>query len=135
IWTSKNETARRVFQRMETVLKWAVAEEWRDGTPGDATLQGLPRVKRLKAHQKALPWAEVPQFVRRLRASDAMVQTRLCLELVILTAVRSSEARFAVWDEIDRDKQIWTIPASRIKMRRDHSIPLSARAVAILDEA
>lgn len=135
IWTSKNETARRVFQRMETVLKWAAAKEWRDGTPGDVTLKGLPKVRRTKSHRKALPYGKVQEMVSALRASNAMTQTKLCLEFVILTATRSSEARYAQWNEIDLKKATWTIPAARIKMRRDHTVPLSLRAIQILKDA
>ncbi|WP_076522985.1 tyrosine-type recombinase/integrase [Paracoccus saliphilus] len=135
IWTTKNETARRVFQRMETVLKWAAAKEWRDGTPGDVTLQGLPKVRRKKANRKALPYTQVHKLVSDLRGSNAMTQTKLCLEFIIMTATRSAEARYAVWSEIDLEKGTWTIPASRIKMRRDHTIPLSPRAVQILKDA
>ncbi len=134
IWTTKNETARRVYQRIETVLQWAAAKEWRDGTPGHATLKGLPKVRRLKAHMKSLPYTKVPGFIDELRASDALPQTKWCLEFIILTAVRSSEARGARWQEINLSEAKWTIPAARIKMRRDHVVPLSPRAVQILEE-
>ena len=135
IWTEKNVTARRVFQRMETVLKWAAAKEWRDGTPGDVTLKGLPPVKRSKTHRAAMPYGEVAGFISALRASDAMVQTKLCLEFTILTAARSSEARLADWGEIDLKRALWTVPAARIKMRRDHAVPLPPRALELLEEA
>lgn len=135
IWTTKNETARRVFQRMETVLKWAAAKEWRDGTPGDVTLKGLPKVRRTKSHRKALAYSQVQEMVSALQASNAMAQTKLCLEFVILTATRSSETRYARWNEIDLKKATWTIPAARIKMRRNHTVPLSPRAVQILKDA
>lgn len=135
IWTTKNETARRVFQRMETVLKWAAAKEWRDGTPGDVTLQGLPKVRRKKSNRKALSYAQVHELVLALRGSNAMEQTKLCLEFIILTAARSAEARYADWNEVDLEKATWTVPAHRIKMRRDHTVPLSPRAVQILKDA
>lgn len=135
IWTSKNETARRVHQRMETVLKWAAAKEWRDGTPGDVTLQGLPKVRRVKENRKALPYGKVQELVLALRGSNAMAQTKLCLEFIILTATRSSESRYANWEEIDLEQAKWTIPAARIKMRREHTVPLSPRAVQILKDA
>lgn len=135
LWTVKHETARRVFQRMETVLKWAVAREWRDGTPGDATLQGLPKMRRTKSNMRAMHYGEVPGFVRSLRQSNAMNQTKGCLEFIVLTASRSSEARLAKWDEIDLDGARWVIPAARMKMRRDHVVPLAPRAVQILKDA
>jgi integrase len=135
IWTIKHETARRVFQRMETVLKWAAAKEWRDGTPGDVTLKGLPKVRRVKANRKALPYSQVPEMVKELRASSAMLQTKLCLEFIILTATRSAETRYARWPEFNLGEATWTIPKERTKMRRDHTVPLAPRAVQILKEA
>lgn len=135
IWMTKNETARRVFQRMETILKWAAAKEWRDGTPGDVTLKGLPRVRRTKANRKALPYSQVSGLLKELQASNAMLQTKLCLEFIILTATRSAEARYARWSEVNLDEATWAIPKERIKMRRDHTVPLAPRAVQILKEA
>jgi integrase len=77
-----------------------------------------------------LPWRDAPEFLQRLRQSDAIC-ARL-LEFIMLTAVRSNEARGAMWSEIDLDAGVWTIPAARMKMNRDHDVPLSAPAIALL---
>ena len=81
-------------------------------------------------HHAALPWREAPEFFQRLRQSEA-TSARL-LEFIVLTAVRSNEARGATWSEIDLGARVWTIPAARMKMNRDHDVPLSDQAVALL---
>ena len=88
-------------------------------------------------HHPALPWQEVPAFIARLRspAQRGWANTRLAFEFLILTATRSSEVRGAVWSEFDLDKAIWVIPKHRMKSRKSHGVPLSARSVAILREA
>ena len=136
IWTSKTETASRVRQRMETVFDWAVAQGWRRDNPsGRSIIRALPRASRLKAHHAALPYADVPAALVRVRESTADAVTRLCFEFVVLTAVRSGEARLARWDEVDWESCTWTIPAGRMKASREHRVPLSGRAVEVLKDA
>lgn len=135
IWTVKHETARRVRQRIGTVLKWAVAKGWRQDNPADAITTALPKVPKMKAHRVALPYDQVADFLTVLRGCGALPQTRWAIEFLILTAARSLEVRDAMWDEIDLDAATWTIPAARMKMKRPHRVPLSPRAVAILKEA
>ncbi|SEH96704.1 tyrosine-type recombinase/integrase [Paracoccus alkenifer] len=135
IWTVKHETARRVRQRIGTVLKWAVAKGWRQDNPADAITTALPKVPKVQAHRVALPYDKVADFLTALRGCGAMPQTRWAIEFLILTAMRSLEVRDATWDEIDLDAATWTIPADRMKMKRPHRVPLSPRAVAILKEA
>ncbi len=133
IWTTKPETARRVRQRLKAVLEWARAAGHRSGdNPVDAIGAALPKHTRNPSHHDALPYTEVAQFICDLLAGHGEVITKLAFEFLILTAVRTSEVRFATWDEIDFDTSLWTIPAERMKARRPHIVPLPARAVAIL---
>ena len=135
IWLDKPETARRVKQRIGTVLKWAVANGWRQDNPADAVASALPKQDRTPKHRKALPYDKLPEFLDTLKASNAGALTKLALELVILTASRSGEVRLADWSEFDLDAAIWTRPASRMKAKKEHRVPLSPRAVEVLLEA
>lgn len=135
IWLEKPETARRVRQRIGTVMKWAIATGWRQDNPADAISQALPKQSRKQAHRKALSYDKVPEFVTSLRSSNAGLATRLALELLILTASRSREVRLADWAEFDLDAGVWTRSADRMKAKKEHRVPLSPRAVDILNEA
>ena len=136
IWVDKSETAARVRQRMETVFDWVVAQGWRQDNPASRSItKALPRVRRLKDNYKALPYTQVPAALTKIRGSTADPSTRLCLEFLILTAVRSGEARMARWREVDWQELSWTIPLERMKAAREHSVPLSRRAVEVLQAA
>jgi len=136
IWASKTETATRVRQRIETVLDWCTARGYRTG-PNPAALKGnlaqlLPRASRTKkvAHHPALPFVEINAFIKALRTKAGI--SALALEFLILTAARTGEVIGATWEEIDLDFGTWTIPASRMKARREHRVPLNIRAMAIV---
>jgi integrase len=142
IWTQKPETAARVRQRIGMVMKWAVAQGWRQDNPAESIAQALPkRDQSLREHRKALTYAEVADCITAVQASGAGISTKLAFEFLVLTATRSGEARGALWSEIDlgsatsATSATWTIPASRMKAKREHRIPLTARAVEILREA
>jgi integrase len=137
IWLAKPETARRVRQRLKTVLEWARAAGHRTGdNPVDLIGDALPKANSNKIeHHAALPFAEVPKFVTALRNGEAEPVTKLAFELLILTASRTIEIRRARWEEIDWKNRIWTRPAESMKARREHAVPLSPRAMAILEEA
>ena len=135
IWLEKPETARRVRQRIGTVMKWAVANGWRQDNPADAIAQALPKQDKAQAHRKALPYDQVPEFLEALKTSNAGDATKLALELLILTASRSGEVRLAEWSEFDLDQAIWTRPAHRMKSKKEHRVPLSPRAVELLLQA
>ena len=136
IWTTKPETASRVRQRMETVMDWAVTHGYRlDNPAGRSLLKVLPSVKRLKEHRQALPYVQVPDAVVRVRESSADVPTKLSFEFLVLTAGRSGEVRAAEWGEVDWEAATWEIPDARMKARRPHRVPLSGRAIEILQEA
>ena len=136
IWLAKAETAKRVLQRIRAVLDWAKASGFRSGdNPVDGVSRVLPRQKDARTHHAALPYAEVPGFIQKLRVLDAIVAGRLGFEFTILTAARTSEVLNAAWTEIDIENAIWTIPAARMKAKREHRVPLSSRCLAILKEA
>lgn len=136
IWREVPETASRLRGRIETVLDSAKARGYRQGE-NPARWRGhlaqiLPaRAKLSRGHHKAMPYEDVPAFLTQLRARKAVAA--LALEFVILTAVRTGEAIGASWSEVDLDKSIWSIPASRMKAGKEHRVPLSPRAVAILE--
>ncbi|MXY80148.1 MAG: site-specific integrase, partial [Chloroflexi bacterium] len=95
----------------------------------------LPRTAAVRRHQRALPHAEVRSALARVRDCDASPGIRLAFEFLVLTATRSGEVRNARWEEIDRGGAVWTIPAERMKNGREHRVPLSDRALEVLDEA
>ena len=135
IWTIKAETASRVRGRIEKVLDAAKAKGFREGE-NPARWRGhldhlLPKPSKLaRGHHPAMPYEAVAGFVAELRKREA--SAALALELSILTAARSGEILGMRWSEIDFDKKIWTVPAERMKAGREHRVPLSPRAVAIL---
>ncbi len=135
IWLEKPETARRVRQRIGTVLKWAIAKGWRQDNPADAIAEALPKQTNAVKHRKALQYEEVAGCLEAVRASGATTATKLALEMVVLTACRSGEVRLADWSEFDLEKSGWTIPAHRMKAGKEHRVPLSVRALEILEAA
>ncbi|MGB0158835.1 MAG: tyrosine-type recombinase/integrase [Thalassovita mediterranea] len=135
IWLAKPETARRVRQRIGTVMKWAIANGWRQDNPADTISSALPKQEKNQQHRKALPYSEVPRFLESLKASNAGAATKLALELLILTASRSGEVRLAEWSEFDLENAVWTRPALRMKAKKEHRVPLSPRALEVLSEA
>lgn len=130
IWLTKPETARRLRQRINTVIDWAVAKGYRDASLALAVIdKALPRQRTRVKHHAAMPYAEIPAFLQRLRERESM--GRSALEAAILTAARSGELRGATWDEVDLEAKLWTIPASKMKAKREHVIPLSDAAAAL----
>lgn len=132
IWLTKPETARRVRQRIGAVLDWAYASGYRETeAPMRSISKGLPRQpKKGDQHFAAMPYAEVPAFMSRLRDRESF--SRLALQFAILTAARSGEVRGASWGEVDFEGGLWTIPPDRMKAKREHAVPLSKAALAIL---
>jgi integrase len=138
IWNKKPETASRLRARIESILDWASAREYRQGE-NPARWRGhmenlLPKkskVRRIK-HHPALPYAEIEDFMIELK-DDAAIAAR-ALEFTILTASRTSEAIGAKWSEINLKEEIWVVPAHRIKAGREHRVPLSKAAMAVLRE-
>ncbi|MEC3951000.1 tyrosine-type recombinase/integrase [Sphingobium sp. HWE2-09] len=134
IWNTHPETARRVKQRIGTVMKWTMAKGWRTDNPAEAVSQGLSKHDRSKVqHRKALPYDKVADAIGIVRSSDAGTVTKLAFEFLVLTATRSVETREARWSEVDFEKKLWTIPASRMKAKKEHRVPLTDRCIAILN--
>ena len=136
IWNQKAVTAGRVRQRIGAVMRWAIAQGYRADNPaGDAITAALPRNGRQSRHFKALPHGRVAEALAKVRASSSTAGVRLSLEFIVLTAARSGEVRGARWDEVDVEAAIWRVPGSRTKTGRSHRVPLSRRALEVLEEA
>jgi integrase len=138
IWSTKPETASRLRGRIERVLDWAKARGFRTGeNPArwrghlDQLLPARSKIRNVR-HHPALPFGKLPQFMITLR-ERAGVAAR-ALEFAILTVARTGEVIGASWDEIDLGSRTWTIPAHRMKGHREHRIPVSDRAVTLLEE-
>jgi integrase len=136
IWEKKPETASRVRGRIEAVLDWATAKKLRQGD-NPARWKGnlehlLSQRSRVVEHLAALPYAEIGTFLAELRQRDGVAAR--ALEFTILTAARSGEVFGARWDEIDLRARLWTVPAARMKKAdREHRVPLSTAAMAVLE--
>ena len=116
IWISKQETARRVRQRIRAVMDRAVAMEYVDYNPaGDAINAALAKQRRVKNHHPALPYKDLPAALQAVRESTASVTVKLAFEMLALTACRSGEVRGMVWDEVNLGEATWTIPGTRMK--------------------
>ena len=138
IWTTKPETAGRVRGRIESVLDWAAARGYRQGE-NPARWRGhlenlLPqkaKVRRVE-HHAALPYVEIAGFMAALRQQEGIAAR--ALEFAILTAARTGEVIGARWEEISLAEKLWTVPGERMKAGKEHRVPLSAPALAILDD-
>ncbi|WP_209505903.1 MULTISPECIES: site-specific integrase [unclassified Ruegeria] len=134
IWTEKHETAKRLSQRIKTVLDVAKSKGFRSGeNPVTAIREGkvLPTVKAKVQHHDAMPWQEVSAFYAQLQTRSAMAAK--ALQFTILTACRTSEVLEMKWPEVDVDARLWTIPAERMKGGQVHRVPLTDEMLAILE--
>jgi integrase len=136
IWESKTETASRLRGRIENVLDWARVRGYREGE-NPARWRGhldklLPKRSRVApvTHHAALPYAQLPAVMAEIRAREG--NAARALEFTTLTAARSGEVLGATWEEIDLEHKVWTVPASRMKARKQHRVPLSEAAAAVL---
>ena len=135
IWGDRMETARRIRQRIRTVLGWCEAHGFVDNNvAGDSIKGALPPMPPVKAHYRALPHHEVADALRMIAHSGASISAKCCLRFVILTATRSGAARGATWREIDLSARIWTIPAHRMKNNVEHRVPLNDAALEAVGE-
>jgi integrase len=139
IWATKTETASRLRGRIEKVLDWAKVQGYRTGDNPAAwrghldKLLSAPKKTAKVEHHPAMPWRDIGAFMQALRAIPGAAA--LALEFIILNNCRTSEAIGATWAEFDLDAGLWTIPAGRMKAEREHVIPLSAAALAVLKKA
>ena len=138
IWTTKAETAGRVRGRIESILDWAKVRGYREGdNPArwkgqlDHLLPNSSRVKRI-THHAALGYTEMGVFMGKLRQQAG--NGARALEYAILTACRSGEVRLARWEEIDLKSRVWVIPGERMKAGKEHRVPLSDAAIAVLNQ-
>ncbi len=131
IWLEKPETARRVRQRVRGVIDWATTKGLRPALDLSGLSKGLPRQPKSDNHFAAMDYEKVPPFCASLKAAPETVG-RLALLFTIYTAARSGEVRGATWEEIDLDAKQWCIPANRMKAGKEHTVPLSEPAQAIL---
>jgi integrase len=139
IWKSKAVTADRTRSRVEQVLDWCVVRGHRPSGTNPAKWKGhldqvLPPPRQLApiVHHKAMHYRDAPAFMAALRAHDTV--SARTLEFLILTAARSNEVLTARWSEIDFVDKSWTVPAARMKGRREHRVPLSTAAIALLQK-
>jgi integrase len=137
VWTVRAETAGRVRSRIERILDAAKVKGLRSGE-NPARLRGhlqllLPKRPKLqRGHHRAVPFADMPGLMQRLR--DRPAQAARALEFLILAAARTSEVTGAEWCEFDREARVWTVPASRMKRKLPHRVPLTERMLAILND-
>ena len=135
VWHVRPTTARRVRQRISVVMEWAIAMQFRTDNPCDRLGPVLGPQQALVQHMRALPHREVASVIETVQATRATAAVKLAFEFLVLTAARSGEVRLATWDEVDLDALVWTIPAARMKAKREHRVPLCERAARILDAA
>ena len=137
IWVTKSETASRIRGRIERVLDAAKAQGFRSGEnparwKGHLDAMLSKRQKLTRGHHKALAYPDVPALVSRLQGMQAVAAR--ALEFLILTAGRTGEVVGACWNEVDMTSAVWTVPAKRMKAAREHRVPLTDRAITILQE-
>ena len=134
IWTEKHETARRLAQRIKTVLDVARSKGFRSGENPVIAIkdaQALPKVKAKPKHHKAMSWQDVPAFYADLKTRNAMAAKALMF--TCLTGSRTGEVLGLRWEEIDFEEQLWMCPAIRMKTGNDHRVPLTNEMVAIIE--
>jgi integrase len=134
IWTEKHETAKRLSQRIKTVLDVAKSKGFRSGENPVTAIKDarvLPTVKAKPQHHDAMPWRDVPAFYTELNGRSAIAAK--ALQFTILTASRTTEVLDMTWPELDFDTQLWTVPAVRMKGGKEHRVPLTAEMLAILE--
>ena len=137
IWNSKPAAARKAQHRITAVFRWCIGRNYRADNPVDRAVVALPKANgHTTTHHRALPQGEVAAALRAVRrTTDTHPSAAPCVELIVLTAVRPGEARGALWDEIDMDAGVWTIPAERMKAGREFAVPFSTGALDVLERA
>lgn len=130
--TGARETAGRVFQRVRAIYRYAVAHELTETDPTYPLKPGEILKRQTVKHRAALSERDVPNFLRVLDGYQGDSSTRAALRLLMLTAVRPGELRGARWEEIDHDRALWRIPADRMKMKTEHTVPLSSQSLMLL---
>ena len=136
IWSVKSETARKVRQRISTILDHCRADGYLTDNVADERINPkLPAMPKVKEHRRAMDYREMPDAVRSIEKDVASLPARLCLLFLIHTAARPGEAIQATWKEIDFDAATWNKPGDKTKTGKPHRVALSAPALAILEQA
>ena len=137
IWNLKPAAARKARHRIAAVFRWCIGRNYRPDNPVDRAVEALPKANgNGTTHHRALPHGQVAAALRAVRrTTDTHPSAVLCVELIVLTAVRPGEARGARWDEIEMDAARWPIPAARMKAGREFAVPLSTGALDVLGRA
>ena len=134
LWTKRPETARRLRQKMRTTFKWAQAHGFIESNPAGEMIDGaLPKQRAVKEHFRALHYQDVAGALEIIERSG-ITTAKLAFRFLVLTAARSGEVRSVTWDNIDLENRIWTVPAERMKANREHRVPLSDAALAVLEQ-
>jgi len=131
---SAHDVARRVLRRISSVMEFASVTDRIPVNPAIGLAKYMPEHKATRKHFAAISWKALPEFTRAIDNSDMFDQTRLGLRLLLLTAVRPGELRFAKWSEFDMKCKVWEIPAERMKMKQPHIVPLSTQAIEVLEQ-
>lgn len=136
IWFSKSDTAGKVFQRLAAFFDYAMSKGWHSGpNPASVAKSGLGRQPERSERRASLHWTLAPSFYQQISSLPASESTRLALRTVILTASRSIEVRLAEWNEIDMDARVWMRPASHMKTREAHAVPITDELAAVFEAA
>ena len=136
IWNEKRTTALHLKQRLGVILTFAISEGHRTDNPIEAAVAGLPKARAVKVqHHAALHYSEVAAAVAKVKAAKVNDSIKQAFEFMVLTGCRSGEVRGARWSEIDLKAALWVVPAARMKAEKEHPVPLSDRAIAVLKEA
>ena len=135
IWTSKPDTAKKIRQRLNMVINWARGKRLYTGDdPIKMAELSLPKTKQSKNHFKSLNYDEMPSLFEEIEASSATTQSKLALQFTIITCCRTTEVLNSTWDEIDLVKAVWTIPAERMKAKREHRVPLTSAMYELISD-
>ena len=142
IWNEVPDTAGRTLRRIKAVFDYCLVQGYRTvmvngisvtmPNPCEAIRAALPKQNKKENHHESLPYKDLPDFIQKLRVSQSALSVKLALEFTILTCARTSEVLEARWEEFNLKEGVWTVPAERMKMGKEHKVPLSARCVAIL---
>lgn len=128
------DVAQRILQRIGKVFTYAIHMGFCVNNPANGLMEYLPKPERKPRHYPALTPAKMPEFLKALKTYDGYLLTKLAMRFLMLTFVRTGELRFARWDEFNLDTKFWTIPAERMKLPKEHVVPLSAQALGVLGE-
>ena len=135
VMAEKRATGSKLHGWIRAALAWGVAREHLEYNVAEGIGAALPAARKAKKHHAALPYSEVGAALDAIEASTASDEVKACLRFTVLTAVRSGEARGATWNEMDLQGAEWRIPAERMKIAREHRVPLSPAAVETLERA